>query len=33
MIPGELITEPGELELNTGLATVTVTVPPSGPLP
>ena len=26
MIPGELITEPGELELNTGLATVTVTV-------
>ena len=33
MIPGELITEPGELELNTGLATVTVTVANTGDRP
>ena len=33
MIPGELITEPGELELNTGLATVTVTVTNTGDRP
>jgi len=33
MIPGELITEPGELELNVGLPTVTVTVANTGDRP
>ncbi|MEE2732978.1 urease subunit beta [Ketobacter sp.] len=33
MIPGELITEPGELELNAGLPTVTVTVANTGDRP
>lgn len=33
MIPGELITEPGELELNVGLPTITVTVANTGDRP
>ena len=33
MIPGELITEPGELELNAGLPKVTVTVANTGDRP
>jgi urease beta subunit len=33
MIPGELITEPGELELNVGKAKVTVTVANTGDRP
>ncbi|MBA56785.1 MAG: urease subunit beta [Pseudomonadales bacterium] len=33
MIPGELITEPGELELNAGLPTITVTVANTGDRP
>ncbi|MEM5367347.1 urease subunit beta [Paraburkholderia azotifigens] len=33
MIPGELITEGGELELNAGRATVTVTVSNTGDRP
>ena len=33
MIPGELMTEPGELELNVGLASVTVTVANTGDRP
>ena len=33
MIPGELMTEPGELELNTGLPKVTVTVANTGDRP
>ena len=33
MIPGELITEDGELELNAGRATVTVTVSNTGDRP
>ena len=33
MIPGELITEPGELELNVGLPTMTVTVANTGDRP
>ncbi|MAR90845.1 MAG: urease subunit beta [Pseudomonadota bacterium] len=33
MIPGELITEPGELELNAGKPTVSVTVANTGDRP
>lgn len=33
MIPGELITEPGELELNVGKQTITVTVANTGDRP
>ena len=33
MIPGELITEPGELELNAGLTKITVTVANTGDRP
>ncbi len=33
MIPGELITEPGELELNVGMPKVTVTVANRGDRP
>lgn len=33
MIPGELITEPGELELNVGLPKVTITVANTGDRP
>jgi len=33
MIPGELITEPGELELNAGLPTITVMVANTGDRP
>jgi urease subunit beta len=33
MIPGELLTEPGELELNAGRATVSVTVSNTGDRP
>ena len=33
MIPGELITEPGELELNVGKAKITVTVANTGDRP
>ena len=33
MIPGELITDDGELELNAGRATVTVTVSNTGDRP
>ncbi len=33
MIPGELITEPGELELNAGLPTITISVANTGDRP
>lgn len=33
MIPGEIITEPGEIELNAGVATVTVVVQNRGDRP
>ncbi|MBK4735579.1 urease subunit beta [Noviherbaspirillum pedocola] len=33
MIPGEMLIEPGEIELNAGRATVTVTVANSGDRP
>lgn len=33
MIPGELMTEPGELELNAGKQTITVTVANTGDRP
>ena len=33
MIPGEIVTQPGEIELNAGVATVTLTVANTGDRP
>ncbi len=33
MIPGEMLIEPGEIELNTGRATITITVANTGDRP